>query len=317
METKHRDFAVGLFIVVTIGVILGALLVTSGLGEAHRDLFMRAATAQDLTTDTRVFLQGLAVGRVRQINPHVEAGTGRLAFVLRLQIDQRFPDGSRLELPRGTRAVISQPTLAAPVIDLETPQDGVPHRPLVAGDTIESQRKASTVDQMGEVASRLSNEVSLALADTRRLIARTTTAVSQTTEAVGRTEATIARLSPVAEQVLTSLATDLQRTDRILATVEPHAGPLQDSLAAALGQTRALLVRLDSLAGTAQNVVVQNQEALHNVMDRLQHTGEMLEHFTDQVSRRPTRLLTGVTPPPPAGTKDRDKDTTTVNRSHQ
>jgi ABC-type transporter Mla subunit MlaD len=140
--------------------------------------------------------------------------------------------------------------------------------------------------------------------------------VDQTTKAVDRTEATIARISPVAEQVLTQLATDLQRTDRILATVEPRAGPLQDSLAITLGQTRALLSRLDSLAGTAQAVVVQNQDALRGVMDRLQHTGEMLEHFTDQVSRRPTRLLTGVTPPPVVKS-DKDKDSTQVNRSHQ
>lgn len=312
METKHRDFAVGLFIVVTIGVILGALLVTSGLGEAHRDLYMRAATAQDLTTDTRVFLQGLEVGRVRQINPLVDRATRKLAFVLRLSINDRFPDGTKLQLPHGTTAEISQTGLAAPVIDLETPDNGT--RLLAAGDTIESQRRTSTVDRIGEAASQLSTEVSGALADTRRLIARTTAAVNQTNEAVGRTEATIARLSPVAEQVLTQLATDLQRTDRILATVEPHAGPLQDSLAATLGQTRALLVRLDSLAGTAHAVVVENQDALRGVMDRLQHTGEMLEHFTDQVSRRPTRLLTGVTPPA-ASTKD--KDTTVVNRSHQ
>ena len=316
METGRRDFAVGLFIVVTTGVMVGALLVTSGLGEAHHDLYMRAETAQDLTTDTRVFLQGLAVGRVRQINPLVDRATGRLTFVLRLTINDRFPDGTRLNLPRGTKAEISQTGLAAPVIDLETPQSST--RTLAPSDTIESERRTSTVERIGEVANKLSGEVSDALADTRRLIARTTVAVDQTTKAVDKTEATIARISPMAEQVLTTLATDLQRTDRILATVEPRAGPLQDSLAVALGQTRALLSRLDSLAGTAQTVVVQNEDALRSVMDRLQHTGEMLEHFTDQVSRRPTRLLTGVTPPPTAKSdKDKDKDTTQVNRSHQ
>jgi hypothetical protein len=63
---------------------------------------------------------------------------------------------------------------------------------------------------------------------------------------------------------------------------------------------------------------VNNQDALRGVMERLQHTGEMLEHFTDQVSRRPTRLLTGVTPPTTTNKdKDKDKDTTQVNRSHQ
>lgn len=296
MDTKRRDFAVGLFLVVTIGVILGALLITSGLGEVHRDLFMRAATALDLTTDTHVFLQGLAIGRVREINPRVDARTGHLTFVLRLEINERFPDGSHLALPQGTRAMISQPTLSAPVIDLLTPEVPNP-TPLNPGDTIDSQRKTSTVDQLGEVANKLSTQVAAALEDTRRLIAVTTTAVNHTTSAVDKTQAMITTLTPQVQTVLTTLDSSLRRTERILATVEPRAGPLQDSLSATLGQTRVLLAHLDSLAGTARTVVVQNQDALRGVMERLQRTGEMLEHFTDQVSRRPTRLLTGVTPP--------------------
>jgi hypothetical protein len=38
---------------------------------------------------------------------------------------------------------------------------------------------------------------------------------------------------------------------------------------------------------------------------RLAHTTTVLDHFAEQVTRRPLRFLTGVTPPPPDTTEER------------
>ena len=119
MDTQRTDFLVGLFILVAVGVVAGMGIVTSGLGEKRIDVYLRAASAQALSQDTRVVLGGLTIGRVREISPVVDSTTGGISFVARLSLQERFPNGTQLVLPAGTRAVISQPNpIAAAQIDL-------------------------------------------------------------------------------------------------------------------------------------------------------------------------------------------------------
>jgi hypothetical protein len=66
------------------------------------------------------------------------------------------------------------------------------------------------------------------------------------------------------EEALDQLARRLERTDRMLADLGPRVAPLSDSLMAVLAGTRRTLTQVKELA---------------------------------QVSRRPTRFLTGVEPP--------------------
>src|SRR6059036_3753262 len=96
---SRRDFLVGLFVLTTLGIIVGTLIVTSGLGSVRYDIYMRTESAQDLTRDTRVFLQGLEIGRVQQLNPVRSGNAGGLGFIGRLSINEKFPDGTALKLP--------------------------------------------------------------------------------------------------------------------------------------------------------------------------------------------------------------------------
>ena len=79
---------------VSAGVVLGLFLLTSNPLERRQDFFMRATTADGLERDTRVFLQGLQVGRVTQIVPRVDAG--ELFFVAHLSLLMQYPDGTPL-----------------------------------------------------------------------------------------------------------------------------------------------------------------------------------------------------------------------------
>ena len=292
MTTQRTDLLVGLFMMVAVGVVIGALIVTSGLGEVRYDLFLRTASAENLARDTRVLLQGLAVGRVRQVSPVIDTLTGRIEFVARLSLQDRFPNGVELTLPVGTRAVISQPTpIAPPVVQLVVPETP-PGAFLAPGDTLPAERVQNVLDAVGQIANELRGQLTGALADTRALMARTDTTLQQT-QRLMRANA------PLVQNALVQLAANLERTERILDEIEPRVGPVQDSIMLTLTDTRRVLARADSLLATTHTLVIDNKDAVTEVSDLLLRSARILEHFADQVSRRPTRLLTGVRPPPP------------------
>src|SRR2546425_433641 len=129
---SRRDFLVGLFVLTALGIIIGTLIVTSGLGYVRYDIYMRTESAQDLTRDTR------------------------------------------------------RPSYLQP------------------GDTIDSDRRTSTMDKLGDVAEQLSVQVEAALKETRRLLAGTNRAVE-------RTDSMIATATPMVERALRDMAGSLER----------------------------------------------------------------------------------------------------------
>jgi ABC-type transporter Mla subunit MlaD len=291
VELRGSDFLVGLFVLGSIGVIVGVIILTSGIGMARYDLYVRAATAADLTTDTRVLLQGLQVGRVRAISPALDSAGGTVSVVARLAMDRRFPDGTTLELPAGTRAVIVQRSpITAPAIQLELPA-GPATAFLAHGDTISAERPAGVLDALGEAAAELRGELTATLADTRALLVRTTRAVEQTQGLLAATQAPLVA-------TLEELRSALHRTDALLADLSPRLIGLGDSVALALSDTRRLLHSLDSLTTVGFAMATENRDNIRFTIEHLHRAANVLEHFTDRVSRRPLRLFTGVTPPP-------------------
>lgn len=275
----------------SIGVILGTLIVTSGMLERRYDIYMRAASAQDLTQDTRVLLQGLAVGRVRRVDPVQDAAAGGLSFVARLAIDAEFPNGAPVTIPRGTRAVIEQINpIAPPVIQLIAPAGGG-HERVAPGDTIVSERRQGAVDVLGRLAADLTEHLRQTIDDTRALLRQTTRTASQAERLVTAT-------APRVEEVLDQLSRSLEQTDRVLADLGPRIGPVGDSLVALLADTRRALRQVNDLTETADAMAGENRAAIRETIQHLHNSAILLEHFADQVSRRPTRLLTGVEPPP-------------------
>ena len=99
-------------------------------------------------------------------------------------------------------------------------------------------------------------------------------------------------------RVLLQGSGSLDRADTVLAVLSPRVGPTADSLAAVLGEARRALRHVDALADTAQSVVGEDRIMLQETLMHLHNSALLLAHFADQVSRRPTRLLMGVKPPP-------------------
>ena len=292
VDTNRQDFLIGLLLVTTIAVVIGALIATSGWGERRYDLFMRMASAEGITVDTRVIVQGLEVGRVRSVSPKVDSLTGAIAFVARLSVAETFADGSSLRFPVGTRAEIdaSNP-LAQARINLLLPDTlGRLRACLEPGDTVQARRKASAMDQVANVAEEISRQ----LEDVLRQTSRTLT----------RIQGSLARVAPGVDSTLDYVAGTMERLNALVTRVD-SAG-VADSVTAVVASTNRLLVRLDSLAGHAQTLTVQNRASITETMQNLNLLSRQLNHFVDEMSRRPYRLLTGVRPLPPDSTRAAD-----------
>jgi ABC-type transporter Mla subunit MlaD len=151
------------------------------------------------------------------------------------------------------------------------------------------------MDRLGDVAEQMSGEVEAALRETRRLLASTTRTVAQT-------DTLLASTGPQVERALRQLVTTLERTDRILGSLEPQVGVVVDSMVVALSQTRQVLQRLDDLATTANGMALENRESIRSTIENLRRSSIIMDHFVEQVSRRPARMLTGVRLPPAADT---------------
>ena len=289
METR-QDFYVGLLIVVAIALVVGALIATSGWGERRYDLFLRVASADGLSQDTRVSVQGLAVGRVRSVSPRVDSVSRRISFVAQMSIKERFADGSILRLPVGTRGEIVQPSQISPAMEvlLILPDTMGPTRAyLQAGDTINSRRKGGALEAFASVASDISNDLKDALRQTTRTLVRVQSTVTEA-------ERTLRGVTPNVERTLGSVATTMGRVDSLIERLQ--RGGFADSLAATVAGTNRLLARLDSLARDASALTTENRADLRTTVLNLTEASRQLNHFVDQMTRRPYRALTGVKP---------------------
>ncbi len=293
METR-QDFYVGLLIVGAVALVVGALIATSGWGERRYDLFLRVASADGLSQDTKVSVQGLAVGRISSVSPRVDSATRRISFIARMSVKERFSDGSILRLPSGTRAEIVQPSQISPAMEVQlilpdTPGRGRTRAYLEAGDTIDSHRKGGALEAFAQVASDISGDLKDALRQTTRTLVRVQSTVTQT-------ERTLRDVTPNVERTLGSVATTMGRVDSLIERL--HRTGFADSVAAAVAGTNRLLVRLDSLAREASALTSENRADLRATVMNLTEASRQLNHFVDQMTRRPYRALTGVKPLP-------------------
>lgn len=292
MDTRTRDFLVGLLVLAAVGVVLATIIRTGRLQSGDRfPLYMRTEVAQNLTRDTRVFLQGLEVGRLRQVNPVADTVTGSLTFVALLEVNKRFSDGTQLTLPVGTEAMVNQPTpIAAPEVHLIIPSEPGVSRLLAPGDTIESTRRMSALDLLGKVASQMKDELLATFQEVRALI-RTSN------QAAVDARAKLNETTPRINTLLAQVSDILDRTESILTDTQPRVAMIQDTVLAALSDTRQLIQKMDSLAVVAHTMAGENRATINDIIGHMQRTAEILSHFADQVSRRPLRILSGITPP--------------------
>jgi ABC-type transporter Mla subunit MlaD len=287
LETR-QDFYVGLLIVATIALVVGALIATSGWGERRYDLYLRVASAEGIAQGTPVLIQGLNVGQVTSISPRVDPATRRVSFLAKLSVKERFEDGSSLQLPLGTRAELVQASQisTAVTVRLLLPDSltAVAQRSyLHAGDTLDSRRRGSAIEAFAEVADELSQRVQ--------------EMVRTATQTLVRVQSTVRDLTPDVERTLTGVASTMGRLDSLVDRMARRG--FADSVTAAVANTNRLLLRLDSLATDARSLTLENRADLRQTVTNLNEASRQMAYFVDQLSRRPFRALTGIKPLPP------------------
>lgn len=299
MQTR-QDFVVGLVIVVAMGTLLGTLIATSGWGERRYDLFLRTGSAEGITTDSRVILQGLEVGRVRSVSPQADSAARQVSFVSRLSIRERFPDGSALQFPRGTRAELVQTSQISTGVDIQLilPDEGLPGA-LEAGDTLEATRRGSALETITAVAGEMSTEVKEVLRQTTRTLVKLQGTLTTVDGAVNA-------MVPDVRTTVANASATMARVEALLADVQENALP--DSVTATLASANRLVQRLDSLTTDAEAMMAENRAAISTAMANLTIASRQLNHFLEEASRRPYRLFTGIKPLP----VDSLADTTTA-----
>lgn len=288
METR-QDFYVGVLIIATIAVVIGALIATSGWGERRYELYVRVTSADGISRGTPVVIEGLDVGQVTSISPRVDSATRRISFIAKLSVKERFADGSSLQLPVGTRAELVQASQISPAVAIRLIlPDSVRahHAYLRAGDTLASRRKGNALDAVAEVADQLSQRVQ--------------EMVRTATQTLVRVQATLRDVTPDVERTLTGVASTMGRLDSMVNRFSQRG--LADSVSIAVANTNRLLLRLDSLAREAHSLATENRSDLRLTVANLTEASRQLNNFVDQMSRRPFRALTGVKPLPPRDT---------------
>jgi ABC-type transporter Mla subunit MlaD len=294
---RLSDFMVGALVVGASVVLLIAFGLTKGWNKQQFDLFMRSESARDLTSDTRVFLQSLPIGEVRAVAPMVDSQSGRLRFIVHLRIDERYQDGTELRLPLGTSAdIVPASTFGGANIELIMPERTVGR--LSPGDTIRSVRKTSGLEAITQIADSLRQQIALVLTDTRSLIGNLSSTAVLAQDELKRTAPEIRATLTELQASLAQLRPTLVRADTLMATATGRMDGLSDSIGVTLSQTRSMIAHLDSLAVTAAGIAGENRDVVRTTAQNLYTVSAKLEHFLDQVSRRPLRMITGVSPLP-------------------
>jgi len=295
VNVQRTDLYVGLFLVATVALVLVALIATSGWGVDRYDVFVRTDNAQDVTVDSKVFMQGLEVGRVAGISPRPVGAAGKLEFVVRMSLLDRFPDGTPLRLPHGTTAEVMSGLLGGATIQLavSTGSGGA----LAPGDTILMHRGASAIDAFGALANDLKGTIQQTLVSATATLNSVRGLTDSLQVATGTARRFLVSAQPGTERALDGVNANLDRLRSILDTANARTGPTLAQLNAMMAQGRTLLVSVDSLTRLLTAMGGENRPEISAMIVNFRNISTQLGYVLEQISRRPLRLISGVTIP--------------------
>ena len=282
------DIAVGLAVLVAVGIAAGAMIWLSaplrrdpGVGTLYTEFHDLAG----LQVQDGVELQGAHIGTVDEIAPHIHPD-GQLMFRVRMSIQWRLADSTRLPLTNKTTARL-QPALAvgSPKIVLDLVSGGGSR--IAPGDTIPGTVGTDPIAAVVTLADSLTEEIKLTLGKTRGALDSLQMAAGLAARGVRSTNTAIPSLAA-------GVARDIASLDSAIASVRGMLGPTTataDSARALLGSTRRAI---DDLSHSVQG----HDANIGRIIANLDTTSALLQDFVRQIEAKPTRLLTGVTPAP-------------------
>ncbi len=292
VNVQRTDLYVGMFLVATVALVAIALIATSGWGVDRYDVFVRTDNAQDIAVDTKIYLQGLEVGRVSGIAPSAMGAAGRLEFILRLSLVDRFPDGTPLRLPRGTAAAVNSGLLGGAQLQLNVLSDT--GGTLAPGDTIGMQRSNSPLEAFGALARDLKGTIEHALVSATGTMDMVRTLADSLRVATGTARRLLVATQPGAERILNGVSANLDRLQAVLDSTNTRTGLTFQQVDATLTQTRRLMVGVDSLVRVMTAMGTENRPEIAQMIANFREISAQLGYVLEQLSRRPLRFISGV-----------------------
>jgi ABC-type transporter Mla subunit MlaD len=291
-DVKRTDLYVGLFLVATAALVVIALLATSGWGVAHYDVFVRTDNAQDITADTKIYMQGLEVGRVAGIAPRPVGAAGQLEFILRFSLVDRFPDGTPLRLPTATTAEVTAGLLGGTQVQLTVQADT--GGTLAPGDTIDMRRGTSPLEAFGALARDLKGTIEQALVSATGTFNMVRTLADSLRRATGTARRALVATQPGFEKVLAGVSASLDRLQLVLDSANVRTGITLGEVNAAVAQGRVLMANVDTLTRLLVAMGGENRPDINRIIVNFRDISKQLGYVLEQLSRRPLRFITGV-----------------------
>jgi ABC-type transporter Mla subunit MlaD len=287
---QRNDLMVGVFVILVIATVVAALIKTQGLGIHHRALWIHTDDARDLRVDTKIYLQGLEVGRIAAINPRQAAGG--LDFLIRADILTQFPDGTPLKLRRGTDAELEQNVLGGSTLLLDV--HGTSKDTLPPGEVIELHRHTPAMEAFSSLASGLKEQIAHTLEQTTRTLSSVQRLADSLTNATGTARRFVSGIQPGTERTLNEAALSMQRMRQLLDTTDVRTGITLHQLNATFEQSRRLMASTDSLTRLLTAMGGENRPALHEVLENSRLLSQQTTFLMEALSRRPMRVMSGV-----------------------
>jgi len=290
MRIERGDVSVGLTVLAALVVVVGGWWWLTRPDQDYFALVAEYDVVEGLTEQTPVRLQGFAVGRVQSIAP-VADSAGAVAFRVELRVERRYLGEGGLRIPEGTVARVAYPPVVGPpFILLEPPPEGGP--PLADGAEIPGLRTEPFLDQVQVLTGQLSFTVNETLQRTLQLM-------DSVQGTLGKLDRTLTTTSSAIPELLENLNASMETAQALMVKMSAQVDTTAPTVRASLDSANALLGDSRRLVGDVNGLLATSQPRAENILASLDSLTYLLNHFMKQVSERPTRLITGVRPPPP------------------
>jgi len=308
MKWDNTDLRVGLMVVGALVLSVLTFIWVGRLGKRNvGPLYTDVTDVQGIGPESPVFLNGFNVGRVSDVQPHVN-GDGQLLFRVRMNILWKLDDDAQMPLTEGLRARVVPPALdiGRGSIVLEVPKVAGSVR-LQPGAVIPSVQLGGTTNRMQLVVDSVGRDLRLVIAQVSQLVKGLEVTVNSATETMKSANATFAAVNTEVPAIMSGVRSNLAAADSLirgLNTVTPATVATLDSVRALLGDSRIAMAR-------ATKFLDENEPQLTSTIANLDMASAVLSNLLKEVSRRPLKAITGVKPPEIGDGEVRQAGTTT------
>jgi len=289
---QRSDVYVGLFLLLIIGAVVTALVVTSGWGIPRWDLFVKTDNVRGVAVDNKVFYQGLEVGRVASITAKESEKPGRLEFIIQLELVAEFAEGDSLQLPRSSVLQITTNVLGATRLDIVA-SDNLAGM-LAPNDTIGLTKATEAMEALGALATDLKGTIQEALTTTTQTLTSFRRLADSLTVATGTARGFLRGIQPGTEDVLASASASMQRVTRLLDSADVRSGTTLRQLDETLAQSRRVMTSADSLTRLLTAMGGESQPQIRAIIENARLLSMQMLYIMEQLSRRPARFMTGM-----------------------